>query len=75
MPRKSHHIVPSEDGGWDVRKGGADRASGHYDKKQEAVNAGREMSQNQGTELVIHGKDGRIQQSDSHGHDPYPPKG
>jgi hypothetical protein len=33
------------------------------------------VSQNQGTELRIHNKDGRIGQSDSHGGDPYPPKG
>ena len=27
------------------------------------------------SELVIHNKDGRISQKDSHGHDPHPPKG
>jgi hypothetical protein len=31
---------------------------------------GRTISRHQGTELVIHGKDGVIQQKDSHGHDP-----
>jgi hypothetical protein len=31
---------------------------------------GRAISRHQGTELVIHGKDGVIQQKDSHGHDP-----
>ncbi len=35
---------------------------------------GREISKNQGSELVIHGKDGKIQQKDSHGKDPNPPK-
>ncbi|WP_338587823.1 DUF2188 domain-containing protein [Paenibacillus sp. Y5S-9] len=29
----------------------------------------------QKTELIIHGKDGKIQSKDSHGNDPYPPKG
>jgi hypothetical protein len=24
---------------------------------------------------VIHGRDGKIQSKDSHGHDPFPPKG
>jgi hypothetical protein len=73
-PRKSHHVVPSPGGGWDVKKGGADRASKHSDTKQAAIDYGRKVSQNQGTELVIHGKDGTIQSSDSHGHDPIPPK-
>ena len=41
----------------------------------EAVDAGRKISQNQGTEFYIHGKDGKIQNKDSHGNDPYPPKG
>lgn len=78
MKRKgppTHHVVPNPGGGWDVRRGGAGRASGHYGTKQEAVNAGRTVSQNQGTELRIHNKDGRIASSDSHGGDPYPPKG
>jgi hypothetical protein len=74
MPRKSHHIVPNPNGGWDVKRGGAQRASGHFDTKKEAENVGREISRNQGTELVIHGLDGVIQRSDSHGHDPNPPK-
>ena len=73
--QKSHHVVPNPDGGWDVKKAGAERASKHSDTKQEAVEKGRQISQNQGTELYIHGKDGKIQQKDSHGNDPYPPKG
>ena len=73
---KTHHVVPNkDDGGWDVRRGGGARASGHFETKQEAIEAGREISQNQGTELSIHNKDGKIAQSDSHGKDPYPPKG
>jgi hypothetical protein len=40
-----------------------------------AVDRGREISRNQGTELRIHNKDGRIAQSDSHGRDKFPPKG
>lgn len=72
--RKSHHIVPNPGGGWDVKKGGAQRASVHCGTKNEAETAGRKISQNQGSEFVIHGRDGVIQRSDSHGHDPNPPK-
>ena len=74
MARKSTHIVPNSSGGWDVKQGGGARASRHCDTKANAVDVGRGISQNQGSELVIHGKDGRIQRSDSHGHDPCPPK-
>ena len=75
MPRKTHHVVHNPNGGWDVKRGGAQRSSGHFDTKAEAVYAGRQISVNQGTEFLIHGLDGRIQSSDSHGNDPFPPKG
>ena len=70
-----HHIVPNPDGGWDIRRSGSERSSGHFDTKIDAEDAGREMSRNLGTELVVHGKDGRIQRKDSHGNDPFPPEG
>ena len=71
----THHVVPSSNGGWDVKRGGSQRASGHFDTKKEAVDFGRQVSRNQQTELRIHNQDGRIGQSDSHGRDPNPPKG
>ena len=54
--------------------GYGERASSHTETKKEAINIGRTISKNQGTELVIHNKDGRIAYSDSHGNDPCPPK-
>ena len=72
---KTHHVVPNPDGGWDVKRGGAGRASSHHDTKQEAIDRGRKISRNQNTEFRIHNKDGRIASSDSHGGDPFPPKG
>jgi len=70
----SHHVVPNPDGGWAVKRGGANRASVHTDTKQQAVDRAREISRNQGTELRIHNKDGKIARSDSHGNDPNPPR-
>lgn len=75
MAGKQHHVVPNPKGGWDVERSGAERASGHFDTKQKAIDAAREISQNQDTELVIHNKDGEIARRDSHGHDPFPPRG
>ena len=74
MSRKTHHVVTSPDGGWNVKRGGSERASGHFDNKQDAINRGREISRNQSTEFVIHNRNGRISQSDSHGNDPCPPR-
>jgi hypothetical protein len=72
---ESHHVVSNPAGGWDVKRGGGQRASAHFDTKAEAVDRGREISRNQGTELRIHNRDGRIGSSDSHGNDPNPPRG
>lgn len=74
MSNKEHHVVPNPNGGWDVKSSNADRASIHTDTQQKAIDAGREISKNQGTELVIHGRDGKIIRKDSHGNDPCPPK-
>ena len=72
---KTHHVVPNPKGGWDVKRGGAERASSHHDTKEAAIDRGREISRNQQTEFRIHNKDGKIADSDSHGRDPHPPKG
>lgn len=62
-------MVPNPDGGWDVKRGGAERASKHLEKKQDAVDYGIEVSRNQKTEFYIHRADGSIQKKDSHGGD------
>ena len=74
MARETHHVVHNPNGGWDVKRGGGQRASAHVDTKVEAEKIGRKNSKNQGTEFIVHGLDGKIQRSDSHGNDPCPPK-
>lgn len=75
MTRKTTHVVPNKErDGWDVKQGGADRASKHFDRKSDAEDWGRGVSRRERTEFIIHGKDGAIQRADSHGHDPDPPK-
>jgi len=72
---KNTHVVSNPNGGWDIKKDNAKRASAHFDNKQDAINKAREISRNQRTELVIHNKDGKIARKDSHGNDPFPPRG
>ena len=74
MSRKSQHVVP-RDGKWAVRRAGADRVSRKFDTQREAIEAARDIARNQGTELYIHGQDGRIRERDSYGKDSFPPKG
>ena len=72
--KRNQHVIPHQ-GGWAVRGAGAHRVTETFNREAEAVERGREIAQNQGAELLIHGKDGQIQSRDSHGHDPCPPKG
>ena len=75
MARDTHHVVHNPNGGWDVKRAGSERSSLHADRKEDAVDAGRQISIKQGTEFVIHGKNGQIQDKDSHGNDKFPPRG
>ncbi|EOM20499.1 hypothetical protein SSQ_01307 [Enterococcus faecium EnGen0193] len=72
---KNQHVVPNSNGGWNVKGAGNSKATAHTNTKSEAVKIAREISKNQGSELFIHGRDGKIKSRDSHGNDPHPPKG
>ena len=75
MSRKTRHVVPNSNGGWDSKKGGADKASKHFETKKEAEQYSRDLAKKEHSELVVHKKDGKIERSDSFGNDPHPPKG
>lgn len=49
---KNQHVVPSKNGGWDVKGEGNSRASKHFDQKKPAIDYGRQASLNQKSELV-----------------------
>ena len=74
MRKRNQHVVPHEDG-WAVRGAGSRRATSVHQTQREAIDAGRQIARNQRTELFVHGRDGRIRERDSHGNDPFPPKG
>ncbi|GAB2915728.1 DUF2188 domain-containing protein [Rhodococcus aerolatus] len=67
MTEKDRHVVPNPDGGWDVEKESAQRASAHADTQAAATERAREIARNTGGETVIHGRDGQIRQKDSTG--------
>ena len=72
---KDQHVTPHPDGGWQVKGAGNSKATLITDTQQQAIDRAREISKNQESELVIHKKDGTIRDKDSHGNDPFPPKG
>lgn len=60
------HVVPNPNGGWDVVKPDAQRASSHHDTQADAIIRGRQIVGNAGGgELNIHGRDGAIRAKDT----------
>ncbi len=74
---KDRDVVPTDDNKWAVRAPNADRASGIFDRQSDAIERAREIVGNAGGgEVRIHGRDGRIRDSDTvpPGNDPFPPR-
>ena len=74
MTKKNIHVTPHKNGGWQVKKGGAERATVITDTQKEAIDRATEIAKNQKTDTKIHGKDGKIRAGNSYGNDPHPPK-
>ena len=72
---KNQHVTPHPDGGWQVKGEGNQKPTARTNTQAEAIDIARNISRNQGSELVIHRPDGTIRDKDSHGRDPFPPKG
>ena len=72
---QNQHVTPHPNGGWQVKGAGNSRATVRTSTQKEAIDIARVISQNQKSELVIHRPNGQIRDKDSHGNDPYPPKG
>ncbi|MBE6744667.1 MAG: DUF2188 domain-containing protein [Faecalispora jeddahensis] len=72
---KNQHVTPHPDGGWQVKGEGNTRATARTATQGEAINVARPIAKSQGSELVIHRPNGQIRDKDSHGRDPFPPKG
>ena len=67
------HTVPSENR-WAVKLAKVEFPLSEHRTKAEAVKAGASLAKSFGVEHVIHGKDGKIQDKDSYGRDPLPPR-
>lgn len=72
---KNQHVTPHPAGGWQVIGANNDRATRRTDTQSQAIDIARQISGNQQSELVIHRPNGQIRDKDSHGRDPFPPKG
>lgn len=76
MPRKGDvHVVQGDKGGWDVKVEGTSGARSHHRTQDNASGAGRKVAKSNKSELLIHGRDGKIRERNTYRGDPYPPKG
>lgn len=74
--RKVVHVVPNGNGNWAVKSEGVGRAAGVYANKVDAVGRAKDIAGNATKgQIVVHGRDGKIQYENTYGDDPYPPKG
>ncbi|HEU4454268.1 MAG TPA: DUF2188 domain-containing protein [Longimicrobium sp.] len=51
---KPHHVARSPEGGWSVKREGAERASRRFDNLMDALVWARALADRQGTELIVH---------------------
>jgi hypothetical protein len=56
------HVVPDDFEGWALKDESATEPEGYYDKQEEAITAGRELSRKRGVKLYVHGSDGLVRE-------------
>jgi hypothetical protein len=70
---KNQHVVPATTG-WGIRGEKNSKLTSVHKTQSDAIKAAVDIAKNQKSEVVIHGRDGRIRDKDSYGNDPCPPK-
>jgi isopentenyl phosphate kinase len=74
MAKKNQHVVPLW-GWWAIKKEWSKKFTTITETKAQAEKIAKEIAKNNKSELIIHGKDWKIQSRNSYWNDPHPPKG
>ena len=69
----NQHVVMRTDG-WAVVGEGNSRDTSVHPTQGQAIQRAREIALNQRSELVIHGRDGKIRDKNSYGSNSFPPR-
>lgn len=72
---KNQHVTYRPDGDWQVKGEGNRKATAVTTTQKDAIKIARDIAINQGSEVVIHNRNGKIRDKNSYGNDPYPPEG
>jgi len=70
MPKRSQHVVPLGNG-WAVQTEGRKTATVITSRQSEAILYAKDIAKNQMTEVIIHGRDGKIRGKNSYGNNPH----
>lgn len=73
MAKRNQHVVPLGNG-WAVKGEGSKKFTVITETQKDAITVAKEIAKNYKSEIVIHGKDGKIRDKDSYGKDSNPPK-
>jgi len=74
MAGKNQHVVRRGDD-WAVLGAGNSRDTARFDTQREAIVRAKVIARNQGSEVLIHGRNNLIRERHSYGNDPFPPRG
>ena len=72
MGKNQHVVKKGKD--WAVKGAGNQKATKIVRTQKQAIEVAKGIAKNQKSEVVIHGRDGKIRDKDSYGNDPNPPK-
>lgn len=73
MSKRDIHVV-QRSSGWATKKEGSSRAGSILPTQKIAIERAKTQAQRERVEVVIHGRNGKIRDSDSYGSDPNSPK-
>jgi len=71
----NQHVVSRPNHEWAVLGEKNSKDTSRHPTQQDAFEAAREIAINQGSEVIIHGQDGKIRERNTYGKDPFPPRG
>ena len=70
-----HTVYNSQRAKWENKVEGSSAPVSSHRIKEGAVDKGQKLAQSAKVEHFVHGKDGKIQERNTYGHDPFPPRG
>jgi hypothetical protein len=71
MGRVKYHATPAQGGDWKVKRAGAGRADSIVKNKADAIERAKELAKSYPLgQVLIHGKDNKIQTEYTYGEDP-----